>query len=50
LKGQVVVVEDVLANQATLSGLKLKIRLLQYNPASPFQTHHLDYDDLREET
>lgn len=50
LRGSLAVIKDVLTNQPTLSGLQLKVQMCQYNPANPFSTCDLDYDDVAENT
>lgn len=39
---------DVLCNQITSSGLRVEIEVTSYNPTSPFERKHLDYDDVVE--
>ena len=48
LKGQTVVVEDVMINQPTPSGLRVKVQVANYAPSNPFQMHILDYDAIVE--
>jgi hypothetical protein len=42
------IVVDVLCNQKTSSGLRVEIEVTSYNPTSPFEHKHLDYDDVVE--
>jgi hypothetical protein len=49
-KGRDTVVKNVLARQPTASGLKVEIRSLHIDFASPFKTVIVDYDDIVEKT
>jgi hypothetical protein len=48
LKGCHGVVKNVLCGQETSSGSRITIQLSQWNPAFPFQTVIMDYDDIVE--
>lgn len=47
-KGEAAVVEDVLHNQDTPSGLRVLVRFQHYNPSVPLQKGLFDYDDVVE--
>ena len=48
LKGCHGIVKNVLRGQETSSGLRVAIQLSSWNPACPFKTVVLDYDDVVE--
>src|SRR5882757_5678280 len=48
LKGYHAIVKDVLPLQDTLSGLRITAQFTHMNPANPFKTSVLDYDDIVE--
>jgi len=48
LKGYHAIVKDVLPLQDTPSGLRITAQFTQLNPANPFKTEVLDYDDVVE--
>jgi hypothetical protein len=48
MKGYRAIVKDVLPLQDTLSGLKITAQFTHVNPAHPFKTEVLDYDDVVE--
>ena len=48
MKGYRVIVKDVLLLQDTLSGLRITAQFIHLNPAHPFRTEILDYDDIVE--
>jgi hypothetical protein len=45
MKGYRAIVKDVLPLQNTLSGLRITVQFTHVNPAYPFKTEVLDYDD-----
>ena len=47
-KGEPAVVDNVLCNQDTPSGLKINVQFMNYNPNMPFQKALFDYDDIVE--
>ena len=47
-KGEPAVVDNVLCNQDTPSGLKINVQFMNYNPNMPFQKALFDYDDIIE--
>lgn len=47
-KGETAVVDNVLCNQDTPSGLKILVQFQSYNPSTPFQKGLFDYDDIVE--
>ena len=48
MKGYCAIVKDVLPLQDTLSGLRITAQFTHLNPAHPFKTDVLDYDDVVE--
>jgi hypothetical protein len=48
LKGYRAIIKDVLPLQDTLSGLRITAQFTHINPAQPFKTEVLDYDDVVE--
>ena len=48
MKGYRAIVKDVLPLQDTLSGLRITAQFIHLNPAHPFRTEILDYDDVVE--
>jgi hypothetical protein len=47
-KGYSGVVKNVLHRQDTASGLRIVMQLTDFDPASPFKTITVDYDDVVE--
>ena len=48
LKGYRGIVKNVLCKQETSSGLRVAVQLAHLDPAAPFKTEILDYDDIVE--
>jgi hypothetical protein len=48
MKGYRAIIKDVLPLQDTPSGLRITIQFIHMNPAHPFKTEILDYDDVVE--
>jgi hypothetical protein len=48
MKGYHAIIKDVLPLQDTLSGLRITVQFTHMNPAHPFKTSVLDYDDVVE--
>jgi hypothetical protein len=49
-KGEPAVIDEVLCNQDTPSGLKILVQFINYNPSMPMQKGLYDYDDIVEFT
>ena len=45
MKGYRAIIKDVLPRQDTLSGLRINAQFTHVNPAHPFKTENLDYDE-----
>jgi hypothetical protein len=48
MKGYHAIIKDVLPLQDNLSGLRITAQFTHMNPAHPFKTEVLDYDDVVE--
>jgi hypothetical protein len=47
-KGEPAIVDNVLCNQDTPSGLRINVQFINHNPNNPIQKALFDYDDIVE--